>query len=420
MPSPRSPLSELPELFMVAEPDWHLDLLASFTALVERTDAGLLRVGGDEVVAFRYRDVKALATTPEAGNTPVTLLAAASQRREGHPRAVPEAGGGFFGMLADQAFTHNPPLHEHTRRALGRQLLLHNTERFRPSARAVMAELLSSLEGRREVDFARDVARPYAVRFFGEMLGMTVEEAEEVSALMREMSAVFLLERSPADSARIDGAADRYVALVEHAAGRPRRGPGAELVAEMRADIESIEVEGRPASIGRFLAANLFDGFHTVAVAVANCWYCLLAAGMDDALRADRGLVASAVVEGLRLAPPLLLTHRQALADLVHDGVEIPAGTSIAMLWGSPNRDPEAWSDPAAYRLDRDRQVLFSFGGGPHLCPGRNAARMLCEVALEALVSCGARWRLAEHGYRFVPASAMRELVAFPLEISWG
>ncbi len=29
-------------------------------------------------------------------------------------------------MLADQAFTHNPPLHELTRRMLGRQLLRHN------------------------------------------------------------------------------------------------------------------------------------------------------------------------------------------------------------------------------------------------------------------------------------------------------
>jgi cytochrome P450 len=321
------------------------------------------------VVAFRYRDVTALATALGAGNTPVAVLAAASPRRERHVRALREVGGGFVGVLAAQAVTRNPPLHEHTRRTLGRRLGLRDTGLPRPSARAVMAELHSSLEGRREVDLARDLARPYPARFLGEVLGMTVEE---VSALMRLMSAVFLLERAPADSARIDGAADRCVALVEHAAERSRP----QLVAQMRADLESIEVECRPASIGRLLAANLFDGFHNLAV--ANCWYCLLAAGMDGALRADRRLVASAVAEELRLAPPLLLARRQALADLVHDGIEIPAGVSIAMLWGSPKRDPEAWSDPAADRLDRDRQVPCRVGGGPHLCPG--GTRLACSA----------------------------------------
>lgn len=415
-------LGELPEFLALAEEGWHLDLVASFSRLMARTDAGLLRTGDGTVIAFRHRDVKALATTREVGNMPIEVITGDSRRRRAGGRGgdVGEAEGGFFGMLADQAFTHNPPLHEHTRRMLGRQLLLHNVSRFLPVAAAVLGSVVASLEGRAEVDFAGDVARPYVARFWAEVLGLSASEADEVSALMREMNRIFLLERAAADSAAVDRAADRYSELVRRAAERSRQGPPNALVEEMRSDLAAIEVAGRPEDIGHYLAANLFDGFHTIAVAVANAMYCLLASGAEQAVRADPALVPPAVTEAFRLAPPLLLTHRYALGDVVHDGVVIPAGTAIAMLWGSPNRDPSIFPDPDAFRLDRPANVLLTFGGGAHLCPGRNAARLLTEHALASLLGAPPRFRLAGgHDYGFTPASAIRELVDFPIEVRW-
>jgi hypothetical protein len=51
------------------------------------------------------------------------------------------------------------------------------------------------------------------------------------------------------------------------------------VITELAADLSAIEVDGKPGSVGSFLAANLFDGFHTVGVAVANALYVLLATG---------------------------------------------------------------------------------------------------------------------------------------------
>jgi cytochrome P450 len=107
------------------------------------------------------------------------------------------------------------------------------------------------------------------------------------------------------------------------------------------------------------------------------------------------------------------------LSDVVHDGVLLPAGTSVAMLWGSPNLDPEVFAGPWRFRWDRAAQPLLTFGGGAHLCPGRTAARMLVETALTTFARLGLRWRLADgHAYQWQPASAMRELVSFPVELA--
>jgi cytochrome P450 len=187
---------------------------------------------------------------------------------------------------------------------------------------------------------------------------------------------------------------------------------------EMAADLAVMDSPGKPQSLGSYVAANLFDGFHTVGVAICNALYVLLAAGRYEDLLRNPDLVPAAFGEALRIAPPLLLTHRYTLADVVHDGVLLPAGTAIAMLWGSPGFDPAVFEDPWQFRWDRDQRVLFTFGGGPHLCPGRPGASVLVEHCLRAFVTHDIHWQLADgHPYQWQPASAMRELVDFPVEV---
>ena len=431
-------IGDLPGFFSVVDDDWHRDLIGFPVRLMERGERGLLRVSPEAVVAFRYRDVLDLANQRDVGNMPVDVLAGQSARREtgdaqaaGGPAgkagsdSASGAGGAvgtqraMFRMLADQAFTHNPPLHRFTRHALSRQLLRRSLRQFEPLAGETAASLAAGLAGRSGIDFGADLARPYVARFWGDVIGLTPAESAEVCGLMREMSPVFLLERTPAQTAAVDQAASRYTEIVTGAAERGLAAGDNQVIAEMSADIRAIEVDGKPGSVGSYLAANLFDGFHTVGVAVANALYVLLATDHYGELLRDPDLAPRAFQESLRIAPPLLLTHRYVLGDVVHDGVLLPAGTSVAMLWGSPNLDPEAFADPWRFRWDRPAQPLLTFGGGAHLCPGRTAARMLVETALTTFARLGLRWRLADgHPYQWQPASAMRELVSFPVELA--
>lgn len=386
---------------------------------------GLVQVSSEVVVAFRYHDVMELSVTREAGNMPIELLAGQSTRREtGAWRSGPEPASeqrALFRMLADQAFTHNPPLHKFTRRTLSRQILRQNMLRLLPLASEITGTLLAGIRGRSEIDFAADFARPYITRFWGDVLGLTREESAEVSELMRDMNRMFLMQRTPGDSEIIDQATDRYVEIVTRRVDHSLAGRDNQLIQEMAADLAGIDVEGKPESLGKYVAANLFDGFHTVGVAVSNALYVLLAADKYEEMRQEPSLVPRAFHESLRIAPPLLLTHRYALSDIVHNGVLLPAGTAIAMLWGSPGFDPDVFDDPWQFRWDREQRVLFTFGGGPHLCPGKTAAQVLVDHSLSAFVEHGIRWRLIDgHSYRWWPASSMRELVDFPIEMRYS
>src|SRR5690242_9579319 len=129
-------IGDLPGFFSVVDDDWHRDLIGFPVRLMERGERGLLRVSPGAVVAFRYRDVLDLANQRDVGNMPVDVLAGQSALREaGDAQAAGATAGAqraMFRMLADQAFTHNPPLHRLTRHALSRQLLRRSLRQFEP------------------------------------------------------------------------------------------------------------------------------------------------------------------------------------------------------------------------------------------------------------------------------------------------
>lgn len=155
-----------------------------------------------------------------------------------------------------------------------------------------------------------------------------------------------------------------------------------------------------PKSAGAFLAGNLFDGFHTAALAATNTLYALASRpAVWEQLRGAPDLVAAAVAEALRLEPPVIHLARRVSVEVALDDVRIPGGTSILMMWGAANRDPAAFPDAEAFDLGRSQAGTTTFGGGAHICPGRFAATLLAKSLVEALLEVSAEVQLADaHG----------------------
>ena len=118
--------------------------------------------------------------------------------------------------------------------------------------------------------------------------------------------------------------------------------------------------------------------------------------------QADAGrlsLVEAFANETMRLKPvaPLIIT--EAKEDTVVAGVQVPAGTGIALLNRYIATQASNFSDPQTFDLDRwveknagsdgrahNPRAFLPFGGGPRFCPGRNLA--LLEIKLVLAMVC--------------------------------
>ncbi|CAM5695839.1 Cytochrome P450 OS=Streptomyces alboniger OX=132473 GN=CP975_18605 PE=3 SV=1 [Streptomyces alboniger] len=153
-------------------------------------------------------------------------------------------------------------------------------------------------------------------------------------------------------------------------------------------------------------------------MAIENVVFRILSDGTAlEQVRADPALVTSAFYEGTRLESPLMLSQRLTLQDVEYNGLSVPAGTPVLMMWAAANRDPEVFDDPDSYRLTRQIQHGATFGGGVHLCPGRNVARMLTEIAVTALTAPDVDIALVGDDHEWAAHSLMRQLTALPVTI---
>jgi cytochrome P450 len=92
-----------------------------------------------------------------------------------------------------------------------------------------------------------------------------------------------------------------------------------------------------------------------------------------------------AVQEGLRWISPFNMTEKLTTADTVIGGKLIPAGTEIALVIGSANRDETRFADPESFDLHRQRLNNHAFGFGAHFCVGHYVARQVARVSVEEL-----------------------------------
>jgi cytochrome P450 len=106
----------------------------------------------------------------------------------------------------------------------------------------------------------------------------------------------------------------------------------------------------------------------------------------------DPDLIPGALLEILRLESSVQGLARTTLSDVEVDGVTIPAGEKVMMLYAAANRDPREFG-PTADELDVRREIPrhLAFSSGPHFCVGSHLARLQARVALEELLAAHPR-----------------------------
>jgi cytochrome P450 len=85
----------------------------------------------------------------------------------------------------------------------------------------------------------------------------------------------------------------------------------------------------------------------------------------------------AAIEEILRFESPIQVTDgRRTLRDVRVGDVIIPSGESVALIYGSGNRDERQFEDPDGFDVRRQPTRHLAFGEGIHFCLGAPLARL--------------------------------------------
>ena len=116
-------------------------------------------------------------------------------------------------------------------------------------------------------------------------------------------------------------------------------------------------------------------------------WRCSSIPISSPQLRADPGLLDTAVEEIIRWSSPVLYFGRTAEVDAEIGGAQIRAGDRVTLWYPAGNRDERAFDDPYRFDIRRSPNPHVSFGGGgAHYCLGANLAKREVHVMMQALM----------------------------------
>ena len=105
--------------------------------------------------------------------------------------------------------------------------------------------------------------------------------------------------------------------------------------------------------------------------------------------------LTAAIRETMRLYPPVWYIARRAVEETTICKEDFNDGDWAIISTYMVQRDPETWDDPHAFKPARfnpdvplpHRYAWFPFGGGRHLCLGRNLGELEATVAARAIMN---------------------------------
>ncbi len=140
-----------------------------------------------------------------------------------------------------------------------------------------------------------------------------------------------------------------------------------------------------------------------------------------DALVSDPAAHAHGLVEeGLRLSSPNQGLFRHVTTDTELDGVPIPAGSTLWVMFAAANRDASVFPDAEEFDLSRPNlNEHLAFGKGHHFCIGAPLSRLEGKVAFEELAKRIELPRFApENVFEYEPSYILRGLAQLDLLVT--
>ncbi|MEU3253272.1 cytochrome P450 [Streptomyces sp. NPDC006997] len=350
----------------------------------------------DQWLVPRHADVSALLRERRLGRTYRHRFT-----HEEFGRTAPPPEQEPFHTLNDHGMLDlEPPDHTRIRRLVSKAFTPRTVERLKPYVSQLAGELVDRLVEAGGGDLLADVAEPLPVAVIAEMLGIPEADRAPLRPWSADICGMYELNPSEETAARAVRASVEFTEYLREIIAVRRKEPGDDLISGLIAAHDEGDRLTEQEMISTCVL--LLNAGHEATVnATVNGWYALFRhPGQLAALRADHSLVPGAVEELMRYDTPLQLFERWVLDEIEIDGVTIPRGAEIAMLFGAANHDPDVFREPETLDLGRVDNPHISFSAGIHYCIGAPLARIELAASMAALLTRAPALTLAEEPTR--------------------
>ncbi len=384
-------------------------------APVLRSDAlGLWFISRYDAVVAAIRDTETFSSAFTAGGPRIT-----DQLARTHPDQLAQAQHG--GMPDDSRFllTTDPPAH-HVRRKLAQQAFTpRRVAALEPMIAQRTEALCDAMEDR--VELMGAFAYPLTSFVIAAILGA----GDELAGQMREVAEDLLVTQG-ADRHELDGAAaGEMLARITHISAmhagladvlaRRRREPTDDVLSALATTSLADGTTLSDEDILAMSAELILAGTDTTANLIAHCvLYASADPEMWSAMAFDSDHTNAVIEETLRRRGSSKGLLRITTRDVTIDGVTIPRGAVVQLLYGSANHDETQFPDARAFTPGRpgiERHVAF--GRGTHFCLGAPLARLEMRVAMQTLSRHFPGLSVPPQELRYLPALTTHTLAAF-------
>jgi cytochrome P450 len=313
---------------------------------------------------FRYEDIVMAAKDTETFSN-------ANPRHAGRPRPPLES---------------DPPQHSVIRKAMQPFFGKKQMEQMEPIVRKIVAEHLEPMLDRGQGDFISEIAHALPVRTIQAFLHLPDEEWTDVLGMSQAIfEASYGNARDKYEEAV--GALDEYCRKVIAERRKNPLDPATDIMSRML----ELEIDGKPIDdqLATGILSLLLTAGHESTIVSQGIIAQYLANHPDvqQQLRENPGLIPSAIEEILRYDSPVVRMPRTLKKDIELHGVKMKAGDKVFLMWGSGNRDGEAFEKADQVVLDRSPNRHLIFGFGIHKCIGAPIALLELRVLFEQLLT---------------------------------
>ncbi len=296
----------------------------------------------------------------------------------------------FLANAANAAVLLNadPPEHRRQRKAVNRAFRPTRLRSMEPMIEKVTSELIDEIINNGESEFVAEFAVGLPMTIIAVALGV---ETDNLATFKKWSDDLVMPVGNPDPTT--EKVRDYLISLSEFNEffGNLLQLRRQEAQEDIISDVANAEVNDEmlnEAEMLSMLQQFLVAGNETTTKLLTNLMHHLAVEdGLEEQLRNDPTLIDNFIEEGLRFEAPVGGLFRMAKEDTTVGNTQLCEGDHIWLIFAAANRDPQMFSEPDTFSVDRENaRDHLAFGHGEHFCIGAMLARLEARIAIEQIL----------------------------------